>query len=91
MIDDFADDTDFARKSQLLHQLYICGKHYMISAITSTQVYKQISPIVRKNMIHLFIYILRNYNDLEPRRIECGLLIKNHCYKYTVKIIVSFM
>ena len=37
----------------------------MISTITSTQVYKQISPIVRKNMTHLFIYRLRNYNDLE--------------------------
>ena len=37
----------------------------MISTIASTQVYKQISPIVRKNMTHLFIYRLRNYNDLE--------------------------
>ena len=37
----------------------------MISTITSTQVYKQISPIVRKSMTHLFIYRLRNYNDLE--------------------------
>ena len=37
----------------------------MISTITSTQVYKQISSIVRKNMTHLFIYRLRNYGDLE--------------------------
>ena len=37
----------------------------MISTIASTQVYKQISPIVRKNMTHLFIYRLRSYNDLE--------------------------
>ena len=36
----------------------------MISTITSTQVYKQISPTVRKNMTHLFIYRLRNYNDI---------------------------
>ena len=60
-----ADDTDFARKSQLLHQLYTRGRHYMISTITSTQVYKQISPIVRKSMTQLFIYRLRTYNDLE--------------------------
>ena len=65
VVDDFADDTNFTRKSQLLHQLYIRGRHYMISTITSTQVYKQISPIVRKNMTHLFIYRLRNYGDLE--------------------------
>ena len=37
----------------------------MISTLTSTQLYKQIPPIVRKNTTHLFIYILRNYNDLE--------------------------
>ena len=37
----------------------------MISTITSTQVYKQISPIVRKSMTHLFIHRLRNYGDLE--------------------------
>ena len=37
----------------------------MISAITSTQVYKQISPRVRKNMTHLFFYRFRNYGDLE--------------------------
>ena len=65
MIDDFADDTNVTRKSQLLHQLYIRGRHYMISTITPTQVYKQISPIVGKNMTHPFIYRLRNYNDLE--------------------------
>ena len=64
-MDGFADDTNFTRKPQISHQLYISGRHYMISTITSTQVYKQISPIVRKSMTHLSIYRLRNYNDLE--------------------------
>ena len=64
-INDFADDTHITRKYQLLHQLYIRGRHYMIPTTTSTQVYKQVSPIVRKNMAHLFIYRLRNYGDLE--------------------------
>ena len=63
VIDDFANDTHFTRKPQLAHQLHIRGRHYMISTITSTQVYKQISPIVRKNMTYLFIYRLRNYGD----------------------------
>ena len=65
VIDDVADDTNVTRKSQLLHQLNIRGRHYMISTITSTQVYKLISPIVRKNVTHVFIYRLRNYGDLE--------------------------
>ena len=37
----------------------------MISTITSTQVYKQISPIIRKSITNPFIYRLRNYGDLE--------------------------
>ena len=72
VIDDFADDTNFTRRSQLLHQLYIRGRHYMISTITSTQVYKAISNVVRKNMTHLFIYRLRNYSDLEAIVEELG-------------------
>ena len=65
LIDDFIDDPSFTRKSQLLHQLYIRGRHYMISTITATQVWKQISPVIRKNLTHLFVYRLRNYADLE--------------------------
>ena len=66
VIDGFAGDTNFTRKSQLLHQLFKRGRHYMIRTITPTQVYKQMSPIVRNNITNPFIYRLRNYNDLEP-------------------------
>ena len=65
IIDDFADSPEFTRKSPLLHQLYIRGRHSMISTITATQVYKVISPIVRKNVTDLIIFKLRNYADLE--------------------------
>ena len=64
-IDDFADSPGFTRKSQLLHQLYIRGRHYMINTITSTLVFKAISPIVTKSITNLFVYRLRNYGDLE--------------------------
>ena len=37
----------------------------MISTITSTQICKQISPIVRNNITNLFIHRLRHYGDLE--------------------------
>ena len=65
LVDDFVDDTSCTRKSQLLHQLYIRGRHYMVSTITATQVYKAVSPVIRKNVTHLFIYRLRNYADLQ--------------------------
>ena len=37
-----------SHKNQLLHQLYIRGEHYMISTTTATQVYKAVSPVIRK-------------------------------------------
>ena len=37
----------------------------MISTITATQVFKAISPIVRKNITDLYIYRLRNQAELE--------------------------
>ena len=46
----------------------------MISTITPTQVYKQISPIVRKSMTHIFIYRLRNYGDLEATAEEMSAI-----------------
>ena len=84
VIDDFADDPSFTRNSKLLHQLYIRGRHQYISTITSTQVYKVISPIVRKNMTHLFVYRLRNASDLEAWIEEIsGVYDKKHYINYT--------
>ncbi len=65
IIDDFADDPSFTRNSQLLHSLYIRGRHTFISTITATQVYKAISPIIRKNITDLYIFRLRNHADME--------------------------
>ena len=65
IIDDFAGSPDFTRNSKLLHQLYIRGRHQMISTITATQVFKAISPSVRKDIPDLYIYRLRNQADLE--------------------------
>jgi hypothetical protein len=65
IIDDFADDPSFTRNSKLLHTLYIRGRHTFISTITATQVYKAISPVIRKNITDLYIFRLRNYADME--------------------------
>ncbi len=65
IIDDFADDPSFTRNSKLLHSLYIRGRHTFISTITATQVYKAISPIIRKNITDLYIFRLRNFADME--------------------------
>ena len=64
-IDDFADSPEFTRQSKLLHHLYIRIRHQCISTITSTHVYKIVSPVVRKSLAHQFVFRLRNANDLE--------------------------
>ena len=65
IIDDFADDPSFTRNSKLLHSLYIRGRHTFISTVTATQVYKAISPVIRKNITDFYIFRLRNHADME--------------------------
>ena len=65
IIDDFADEPAFTRQSKLLHQLYIRGRHNMISTITSTQKFNALHPIIRCNMSELYIFRLRNNKDIE--------------------------
>jgi hypothetical protein len=63
--DDFADMPEFTRHSKLLHQLYIRGRHDNISVCTSTQSFRAVASIVRKNITGLYCFRLRNQLDLE--------------------------
>ena len=65
IVDDFADDPSFSRQSKLLHALYTRGRHNSISTITATQKFASIAPIIRVNATELFVYRLRNYQDLQ--------------------------
>mgnify|MGYP003642016498 FL=1 len=65
IIDDFADDEKFSRHSKLLNQLYVRGRHNMISTITSTQKFRAIGNIIRINITELYVFRLRNLHDLE--------------------------
>jgi hypothetical protein len=64
-IDDFADSPELIRQSELLHKLYIRGRHHCVNTIASAQVLKVISSVVRKNLTHLFVFRLRNAADFE--------------------------
>ena len=65
VVDDFADDANFTRKSKLLHALYTRGRHNSISTIVSTQKFAAIHPIIRVNATSLIVYRLRNNKELE--------------------------
>jgi hypothetical protein len=65
IVDDFADEPLFTRRSKLLHALFTRGRHSSISSIVSTQKWSALAPIIRVNATELYIYRLRNYKDIE--------------------------
>ena len=77
VVDDFADDPKFSRHSNLLHALYTRGRHNSMSAITSTQQFTALSPIIRVNATQLFVYRLRLYSDLQAFIDEVSALLKD--------------
>ena len=65
-IADFADDERFSTRSTLLNQLYIRGRHNMISTITRNQKFRALGNIIiRINITELYVFRLRNQHDLE--------------------------
>ena len=64
IVDDHADDPAFSRNSKLLHSLYVRGRHSMISTLVSTQKFAALSPLIRVNADSLYVFRLRNYQDL---------------------------
>eukprot|EP00746_Dinoflagellata_sp_MGD_P156744 gnl/MRDRNA2_/MRDRNA2_85952_c1_seq1.p1 gnl/MRDRNA2_/MRDRNA2_85952_c1~~gnl/MRDRNA2_/MRDRNA2_85952_c1_seq1.p1 ORF type:complete len:254 (-),score=-1.42 gnl/MRDRNA2_/MRDRNA2_85952_c1_seq1:35-796(-) len=75
IIDDHADDPVFSRKSTLLHSLFTRGRHSGISTIVSTQKFAALHPIIRVNATELFVFRLRNYQDLSMFLEEISALI----------------
>ena len=70
-----ADDVQFSRNSRLLHALYTRGRHSCISTIVSTQKYVCLSPLIRVNASELYIFRLRNNQDLTTVIDETSALI----------------
>ena len=64
IVDDHADDPAFSRNSKLLHSLYVRGRHSCISTLVSTQKFAALSPLIRVNADSLYVFRLRNYQDL---------------------------
>ena len=75
IVDDFADDPSFSRHSKMLHALYTRGRHNSISTITATQKFASIAPIIRVNATELFVYRLRNAQDLQTFLDEISALM----------------
>ena len=64
VIDDFADSVEFSRSSKLLHSLFTRGRHSCISTFIATQKFNALATIIRVNADSLYVFRLRNYQDL---------------------------
>ena len=77
IIDDFADNPKFCRNEQLVHQLFVRGRHSFISTVVSSQKVVAVAPIVRVNATALFVFRLRCYQDLETFLDEAAALVES--------------
>ena len=95
MIDDFADSPEFSRNSKLLHGLYTRGRHSQISTVVATQKFNALLPIIRVNASELFVFRLRNNQDLQTFIDEVSALVDKQTllemYKMATKQPYSFL
>ena len=75
VVDDFADDPKFVRYSSILHGLFTRGRHDAISCILSTQKYNVLAPIISLNTSALFIFRLKNMNEVNSFLDENSALV----------------
>ena len=75
IVDDFADDQSFSRNSKLLHSLFTRGRHSSISTLVSTQKFAALSPLIRVNACSLYVFRLRNYQDLNTFLNEVSAIV----------------
>ena len=74
-VDDFADDPVFSRSSKLLHSLYTRGRHSQISTFIATQKFNALATILRVNADTLYVFRLRNYQDLNTFLDEVSAIV----------------
>ena len=75
VIDDFADDFSVSKSSKLLHSLFTRGRHSQISTFIATQKFNALATILRVNADTLYVFRLRNYQDLNTFLDEVSAIV----------------
>ena len=65
LVDDFIDQSSFAKHNNLLNALYIKARHYGVNIISSSQKHNGLSTTIRTNSRQLIFFKLRNYKEVE--------------------------
>jgi hypothetical protein len=74
IFDDVADNKAIDN-NQALNSCFTRGRHSQISTILSTQKYNAVSTIIRTNMDSMYLFRLRNANDLQAVIDELSALL----------------
>ena len=74
IFDDVADNKAI-HNNPSLNSCFTRGRHSQISTILSTQKYNAVSTIIRTNMDSMYLFRLRNANDLEAVLLELSALL----------------
>ena len=74
IFDDVADNKAI-HNNQALNSCFTRGRHSQISTILSTQKYNSASTIIRTNMDSMYLFRLRNDNDLQAVMDELSALL----------------
>ena len=90
VVDDFADDPKFVRYFNILHGLFTRGRHNAISWILSTQKYNVLAPIIRLNASALFIFRLKNMNEVNSFLEENSALVDKRTHYDMYQQAVNF-
>jgi DNA helicase HerA-like ATPase len=75
LIDDFAETPEFLRNSKPLAKLFINGRHLSISTVVSTQKATLVSPTIRTQATSIFVFRIRNQQDLDLISSEFSALL----------------
>ena len=68
-------DNKAIHNNQALNSCFARGRHSQISPILSTQKYNAVSTIIRTNMDSMYLFRLRNANDLQAVIDELSALL----------------
>ena len=74
IFDDVADNKAI-HNNQALNSCFTRGRHSQISTLLSTQKYNAVSTIIRTNMDSMYLFRLRNANDLQAVIDELSALL----------------
>ena len=69
-------DNKAIHNNQTLHSCFTRGRHSQISTILSTQKYNAVSTVIRTNMDSMYLFRLRNANDLDSVITELSALLE---------------